>query len=61
MIQAGEATGHLAPVLAKVIQYLEEKQAIRKKNAFEYGIPELCHFSSPIGGCFIFNCITTTN
>ena len=31
VIQAGEATGHLAPVLAKVIQYLEEKQAIRKK------------------------------
>ena len=31
VIQAGEATGHLAPVLAKVIQYLEEKQAIQKK------------------------------
>ena len=27
----GEATGHLAPILNKVITYLEEKQAIRKK------------------------------
>ena len=31
VIQAGEATGHLAPILNKVITYLEEKQAIRKK------------------------------
>jgi type II secretory pathway component PulF len=31
VIQAGEATGHLAPVLKKVIAYLEEKRAIRKK------------------------------
>lgn len=31
VIQAGEATGHLAPILNKVIAYLEEKQAIRKK------------------------------
>ena len=31
IIQAGEATGNLAPILAKIIQYLEEKRAIRKK------------------------------
>ncbi len=31
VIQAGEATGNLCPVLAKVIQYLDEKRAIRKK------------------------------
>ena len=31
VIQAGEATGHLAPILKKVIAYLEEKRAIRKK------------------------------
>lgn len=31
VIEAGEATGNLAPILGKVIDYLEEKQAIRKK------------------------------
>jgi type II secretory pathway component PulF len=31
VIEAGEATGHLAPILRKVIDYLEEKEAIRKK------------------------------
>ncbi len=31
VIEAGEATGNLAPILRKVIDYLEEKQAIRKK------------------------------
>jgi len=31
VIQAGEATGNLCPVLEKVIQYLDEKRAIRKK------------------------------
>ena len=31
VIQAGEATGNLTPVLSKIIQYLEEKQTIRKK------------------------------
>ena len=39
VIQAGEATGHLAPVLAKVIQYLEEKQAIRKKMLSSMAYP----------------------
>jgi len=31
VIEAGEATGSLAPVLRKVIDYMEEKEAIRKK------------------------------
>ncbi len=31
VIEAGEATGSLAPILRKVIEYLEEKQAIRQK------------------------------
>ena len=31
VIEAGEATGNLTPVLRKVIEYLEEKQAIRQK------------------------------
>ena len=31
VIEAGEATGNLSPILRKVIDYLEEKQAIRKK------------------------------
>lgn len=31
VIEAGEATGHLAPILRRVIEYLEEKQAIRQK------------------------------
>lgn len=31
VIEAGEATGSLAPILSKVIDYLEEKEAIRKK------------------------------
>ncbi len=31
VIQAGEATGNLSPVLSKVIKYLEEKRMIRKK------------------------------
>ncbi len=31
VIEAGEATGSLAPILRKVIDYLEEKQAIRRK------------------------------
>ena len=39
VIQAGEATGHLAPILKKVIQYLEEKQAIRKKMLSSMAYP----------------------
>ena len=39
VIQAGEATGHLAPILAKIIQYLEEKQAIRKKMLSSMAYP----------------------
>ena len=31
VIEAGEATGNLGPILSKVIDYLEEKEAIRKK------------------------------
>lgn len=39
VIQAGEATGHLAPILSKVIQHLEEKQAIRKKMLSSMAYP----------------------
>ena len=39
VIQAGEATGHLTPVLSKVIQYLEEKQTIRKKMLSSMAYP----------------------
>lgn len=31
MVEAGEATGKLAPILANVVDYLEEKEAIRSK------------------------------
>ena len=31
VIEAGEATGNLAPILRKVIDYMEEKEAIRRK------------------------------
>lgn len=39
VIEAGEATGSLAPVLRKVIDYLEEKQAIRKKMLTSMAYP----------------------
>ena len=39
VIQAGEATGHLTPILAKIIQYLEEKHAIRKKMLSSMAYP----------------------
>ena len=39
VIQAGEATGHIGPILKKVIQYLEEKQAIRKKMLSSMAYP----------------------
>ena len=39
VIEAGEATGNLAPVLRKVIEYLEEKQGIRKKMIASMAYP----------------------
>ena len=39
VIEAGEATGNLAPILRKVIDYLEEKQAIRKKMLASMAYP----------------------
>ena len=39
VIEAGEATGNLAPVLRKVIDYLEEKQEIRKKMIASMAYP----------------------
>ncbi len=39
VIEAGEATGSLSPVLRKVINYLEEKQAIRKKMLSSMAYP----------------------
>jgi type II secretory pathway component PulF len=39
VIEAGEATGNLAPILRKVIDYLEEKEAIRKKMIASMAYP----------------------
>lgn len=39
VIEAGEATGNLAPILRKVIDYLEEKQAIRQKMLTSMAYP----------------------
>lgn len=39
VIEAGEATGSLAPILRKVIEYLEEKQAIRQKTLASMSYP----------------------
>jgi type II secretory pathway component PulF len=39
VIEAGEATGNLAPILRKVIEYLEEKHAIRQKMLASMAYP----------------------
>ena len=39
VIEAGEATGNLTPVLRKVIEHLEEKQAIRQKMMASMAYP----------------------
>lgn len=39
VIEAGEATGNLAPILRKVIDFLEEKQAIRQKMMASMAYP----------------------
>ncbi|MGB0744965.1 MAG: type II secretion system F family protein, partial [Opitutales bacterium] len=39
VIEAGEATGSLAPILRKVIEHLEEKQAIRTKMLASMAYP----------------------
>jgi len=39
VIEAGEATGNLTPILRKVIEHLEEKQAIRKKMLASMAYP----------------------
>ena len=39
VIEAGEATGNLAPILRKVIDFLEEKQAIRQKMMSSMAYP----------------------
>ncbi|MEM1222346.1 MAG: type II secretion system F family protein [Verrucomicrobiota bacterium] len=39
VIEAGEATGRLEPILRKVIDYMEEKQAIRKKMLSSMAYP----------------------
>ena len=39
VIEAGEATGNLSPILRKVIDFLEEKQAIRKKMITSMAYP----------------------
>lgn len=44
VIEAGEATGSLAPILRKVIDYLEEKQAIRQKVVTSMAYPAFICF-----------------
>ncbi|MGJ8639952.1 MAG: type II secretion system F family protein [Opitutaceae bacterium] len=44
VIEAGEATGSLAPILHKVIDYLEEKQAIRQKVIASMAYPAFICF-----------------
>lgn len=44
VIEAGEATGSLAPILRKVIDYLEEKQAIRQKVIASMAYPAFICF-----------------
>lgn len=44
VIEAGEATGSLAPILRKVIDYLEEKQAIRQKVITSMAYPAFICF-----------------
>tara|TARA_A100001015_G_scaffold319377_1_gene442072 strand:+ start:189 stop:1466 length:1278 start_codon:yes stop_codon:yes gene_type:complete len=39
VVEAGEATGNLAPILRRVIEYLEEKQAIRQKMLASMSYP----------------------
>jgi type II secretory pathway component PulF len=39
VIEAGEATGHLAPILRKVVDYLEEKHEIRKRMLASMAYP----------------------
>ena len=39
VVEAGEATGNLTPILKKVIDYLEEKQAIRQKMLTSMAYP----------------------
>jgi type II secretory pathway component PulF len=39
VIEAGEATGNLSPILRKVIDFLEEKQAIRQKMITSMAYP----------------------
>ena len=39
VIEAGEATGNLTPILRKVIEFLEEKQAIRQKMLSSMAYP----------------------
>ncbi|MFW6218398.1 MAG: type II secretion system F family protein, partial [Verrucomicrobiota bacterium] len=39
VIEAGEATGNLAPILRKVVDYLDEKRAIRQKMLASMAYP----------------------
>jgi len=39
VVEAGEATGSLAPILRKIVEHLEEKQAIRKKMLASMAYP----------------------
>ncbi|ADE55430.1 type II secretion system F family protein [Coraliomargarita akajimensis] len=54
VIEAGEATGSLAPILAKVIEYLEERDAIRKKMLASMAYPlVVCTFALGVVILFI--------
>ena len=39
VVEAGEATGHLAPILRKIVEHLEEKAAIRQKMLASMAYP----------------------
>ncbi|PXA05422.1 hypothetical protein DDZ13_00715 [Coraliomargarita sinensis] len=39
VVEAGEATGNLAPILRKIVEHLEEKQAIRKRMLASMAYP----------------------
>lgn len=41
VVEAGEATGHLGPILRKIVDYLEEKAAIRQKMMASMAYPSV--------------------
>ncbi|MFP4672994.1 MAG: type II secretion system F family protein [Opitutales bacterium] len=55
VIEAGEATGNLAPILRKVIAYLEEKQTIRQRMLASMAYPAfICSVAFAVVLLFLF-------